>query len=397
MTDALELQLADRFRAVGLAVDDSDWIDVRRRARRPRRWLAVPAAAALAVVVVGSAFAVRHVVDFFSAEPAPERIVREYNRMAVVHSVLDMHGPRIVPNQVRKVMDAEWRGKPEPFYVVPTEGGGFCYRWAIGGSCGRIMRGQPAVGASWLGGPDGPQELEGNVTDADVTRLELEYEDGTSMKLPIVWVSPPIDAGFFAYDVPDEHELAGHGATALVAYDGEGNELHRTKFFRDDPQWDTAPDGLPRIADRTQKRTLFDFTAPNGAPWTLVTAPAPGGKLCYAFNRGGGCLSPKFPASIRTFNAQGEYLCCALPAWVATVELRYEDGDRGTLKPVDGFLLNVMPEAHYKPGHRLERLVFLDAAGTERAATAVRTDVKAVYPCTKEEELDLGHNVHVCP
>ena len=80
-----------------------------------------------------------------------------------------------------------------------------------------------------------------------------------------------------------------------------------------------------------------------------------------------------------------------------TVALRYEDGDRATLKPVDGFLYYAIPEPHYKPGHRLEQLIFLDAAGTARAFKGVRTDVKAVYPCSKEEQLDLGHNVHVCP
>ena len=70
--------------------------------------------------------------------------------MAVVATVLDMHGPRVVPNQVQKVMDVERRGKPEPFYVVPTENGGFCYRWATSGSCGRIMPGQPErASATW--------------------------------------------------------------------------------------------------------------------------------------------------------------------------------------------------------------------------------------------------------
>ena len=158
-----------------------------------------------------------------------------------------------------------------------------------------------------------------------------------------------------------------------------------------------GPDGLPRIADRTQKRTLFDFTAPNGGHWTLVTAPAPGDKLCYAANSEGGCLSPKFPASIETFHAQGSSICCALPDWVDAVLLRYEDGDRTTLKPVDGFLYYGIPEEHWKPGHRLEQMIFLDAVGSARRFKGVRTDVKAVYPCSKEEQLDLGHDVHVCP
>jgi hypothetical protein len=52
MTDAL----AERFAALSDLRDDSDWLDVRRRARRRVR-LAVPVAAAAAAVVAASAFA----------------------------------------------------------------------------------------------------------------------------------------------------------------------------------------------------------------------------------------------------------------------------------------------------------------------------------------------------
>jgi hypothetical protein len=358
----------------------------------------VPVAATVAVLAVASAFGVyRQVVDFFSAEPAPERIVYEYDRMSMAHKVLGLGGPDVVAAETRKVMDVEWRGKPEPFYVAPTADGGFCYRWAADGGCGRISRAKVAVDVGYVGRENGPSHVNGYVTEPDVTRLELEYQDGDSTELPIVWVSPPIDAGFYAYDVPDTHELAGQGATALVAYDRDGDELQRKEFIRTDPRWESGPDGLPRIADRTKKRTLFDFTAPSGSQWTLVTAPAPGDKLCFASNTEGGCLSPKFPASIETFHAQGPSLCCALPDWVATVELRYEDGDRETLRPVDGFLLYVMPSAHYTPGHRLRQLVFRDTDGTERRWKGVRTDVKGVYPCAKEDEIDLGYGVTVCP
>ena len=392
-----EAELAARFAALANPLDDSDWLDVRRRARRTRRGFALPVAAAVAVLAVASAFGVyRQVVDFFSAEAAPERIVYEYSRMAAVAKV-GLGGPHVVAGETRKVMDVEWRGKPEPFYVAPTEDGGFCYRWATGGSCGRVRPEQRAVGMVVVDGKNGPDHVAGHVIDPDVTRLEVEYEDGQSTEIPVVWVSPPIDAGFYAYDVPEAHELAGHGATELVAYDRDGKEVQRTEFIRNDPRWDTGTDGLPRIADRTRKRTLFDFTAPNGSEWTLVTAPAPEDKLCYAYNGGGGCLSPKFPASIETFHAQGPDICCALPAWVASVELRYEDGDRETLRPVDGFLLYVMPTGHYAPGHRLRQLVFRDAEGTDRAWKGVRTDVKGVYPCKEDEQIDLGYDVHVCP
>jgi hypothetical protein len=72
--------LTERFAALTNQLDDSDWPDVRRRARTvPRRWLLIPVAAAIAAIAVGSAFAVyRELVDFFSADPAPERIQLDF-------------------------------------------------------------------------------------------------------------------------------------------------------------------------------------------------------------------------------------------------------------------------------------------------------------------------------
>jgi hypothetical protein len=393
----IEAQLAERFSALANPLDDSDWLDVRRRARRPRPWFALPLAATVAVLAVASAFAVYgQVVDFFSADPAPARIVREYGQMRAIASI-DVHGPRVLPHEARKIMEPEWHGKPEPFYVAPTEDGGFCYRWAIGGSCGRIVGSgvQRTVGFGFLDGKDGPTVIDGRVLNPDVARLELRYADGTATEIPIVWVTPPIDAGFFAYDIPEAHEQNRHGATQLVAFDSDGDVIQQTPFLRADPRWESGPDGLPRIADRTQKRTLFDFTAPNGSRWTLVTAPAPGDKLCYAYNGGAGCLSPELPARIEGFGPQGGSvvnICCAVPDGVTRVELQYEDGDRETLRPVDGFLLYVIPQEHYEPGHRLERIVFGDA-GERRFDTAR----KGIYPCAKEDEIDLGYDIHVCP
>src|SRR5688572_16433619 len=87
--------LAERFTALINPFDDSDWLDVRQRARRaPRRWLLLPIAAAVAVIVVGSAFALyRQLVDFVSAEPAPDRVVVQFGQMDARGSI--GFGPRI--------------------------------------------------------------------------------------------------------------------------------------------------------------------------------------------------------------------------------------------------------------------------------------------------------------
>jgi hypothetical protein len=232
------------------------------------------------------------------------------------------------------------------------------------------------------------------VLDSAITRLQILYEDGRRDDVRLVWVSPPIDAGFFLFETPSEHRRVGHRAKALVALDDEGKEVGRQTFPFFDRRWDSGQDGLPKIADRSGKRTLFDFHDDNGQRWTLVTAPAPGKRVCWAYNRGGGCVSPKFPPVVGAMNVN---VCCAVAPEVATVELRYEDGTQTKLKPVDGFLLYVIPPEHYAAGHRLESLAWLNANGRETAVRRFDTKRPGVYPCAKEQEQQFEYGVRICP
>lgn len=402
MTEIADTRLRERFAALANPVDDSDWLDVRRRAqgRGRRRWLTLPLAAALAALLVGSAFGLyREIVDFFGAEPAPERVVVDFGRMSV-HAVEGL-GPDVVPEQARQVMEATVRGKRRALYVAPTRSGGFCWLWPnLQGSCGRTHAGQSALGVVWLESAEGPALLSGHLLDPAVERLELRYEDGEKADIPFIWVSKPIDAGFYIFEVPREHLRTGWRAETLVALDHAGDEVARHRFQYSDPRWETGRDGLPRIADRSQKRTLFDFRDHKGVRRTLVVAPAPGGRLCYAYNGGSACLSPKFPATIDSFGIQGGgvvNVCCAVSEGVAAVELRYQDGERTELAPVDGFLFYVIPPQHYPRGHRLEEIVWRDGQGSELARRQVPTDVRGIYPCAEKDELELGYGVTVCP
>jgi hypothetical protein len=398
MIDA-ETQLAERFAALVKPLD-SDWPDVRRRARRPRlRRYLLPLAAAFAVLAVGSAFAVyREVVDFVQAEPAPERIMLDFNRMSV-RATIGL-GPRVIPDSARKVTEATIDGKRAPLYVAPTRDGGFCWRWGTHGSCGRLQPNQRGLGTGWLERDNAPWILTGHLLDRQFARLELEYEDGERVEIPTIWVSKPIDAGFYVHEVPRERLRPGLRAKALVAFSAEGDEVARAPFRYTDPRWESGPDGLPRIADRSQRRTLFDFRDHRGERWTLVVAPAPEEKLCYAYDGGGGCLSPRFPAIIGGMSVQGgpaANVCCAVSEGVETVELRYEDGKRTELEPVDGFLLYVIPPEHYPRGHRLELIVWRDADGQEVARRTIETTNRGVYPCAEDEKIELGYGQTICP
>lgn len=228
--------LAERFAALTNTLDDSDWLDVRRRARTvSRRWVLIPLAATIAVIAVGSAYALyRQLVDFSSAEPAPERIQRDFNflREHSAEASAMFGGPRFTTDgPAREVMRVQIDGEARPLWVVPTVEGGFCYRLHFHGSCltpgGKT---QDRIGAGGLatGHADGFNWLVGSVQNNHIQEVELLYQDGQRVQLPFVWVSPPIDAGFYAYDVPEEHEQPGRVTIAVVGRDEGGNTVTHT-------------------------------------------------------------------------------------------------------------------------------------------------------------------------
>jgi hypothetical protein len=232
--------LVERFAALTNPLDDSDWLDVRRRARTvSRRWLLLPLAATVAVIAVGSAFALyRDLVDFGSAQPAPERVQLDFDslreRAAAVRAKTG--SPPITPEgPAREVMRVQLDGEATPLSVVPTREGSFCYRLAFAVSCPHPDAKQPnGIGYSGLATPDGSgsQWLAGPVLDDAVQTVELLYQDGDKVRLPFVWVSPPIDAGFYAYDVPERHEQPGHLSAVLIGRDGDGNPVAHLCLIR---------------------------------------------------------------------------------------------------------------------------------------------------------------------
>jgi hypothetical protein len=340
MTDATDRLLAERFAALADLRDDSNWLDVSQRAglRRTRRWVTLPLAAALALVLVSSALALyRDSIDFWSAPAAPERVVVDFEKMRALARAGIGFGPNVVPGEARRVAFFELDGEPRALFVVPTEDGGFCSRLHFTGTCGRVGPSPASFGSGGLQSEHGGLDwISGHFLDERIRRVELRYRDGTAVPVPFVWVTEPIDAGFYALDVPDEHEHPDRRAAVIVAFDEDGTEVERRQLPYDDPRWQTAPDGLPRVADRSRKRTLFDLRDHKGNPWTLVVAPAPDEKLCYAYNTGGGCFSPRFPRTNDAISLNGGgvvTVCCAAADGVATVELRYQDGAKPRLDP----------------------------------------------------------------
>ena len=62
-----------------------------------------------------------------------------------------------------------------------------------------------------------------------VSDVVIRFSDGSSFHPRIVWVSAPIDAGFFVYDVPVADQSNPH-VTAVDAYDSKGKRVSHQTF-----------------------------------------------------------------------------------------------------------------------------------------------------------------------
>jgi hypothetical protein len=220
-----------------------DWDDVLARSslRRThgRRLLVVGVAAALVVVVAAPALAYllgwigRRDVAFSHAKPAPNIVKKRFYDLGL--GAPPRFAFHVQAGRAREVGTFTIHGHPRKLWVAPTRGGGFCFflEQSFGG-CQRAQdRRRFPLSVSWMGATprtDAPGSVGGTISSARAARLELVYEDGSRVDIPFVFVSKPIGAGFFSYDVKRAHWTRGHRARALLALDARGHELARQAF-----------------------------------------------------------------------------------------------------------------------------------------------------------------------
>jgi hypothetical protein len=237
----LDHNLSARLGELLVSTGEPDWTDVRRRARSRRRSRrarlgAVAAAALLAVLAATPALGLRgHIVQFFaSGEPAPAKVETSFAQMDV--AAPPGMAPGVIAGETREV--ARWplsTGKTSVLWVAPTRSGGFCMEWSdAGGGCDRDRQGDFAPGLAIPGeiAPPGetqkpPVLVTGETLLHDAASVEVQFADGDEARVPVTWVSPPIDAGFFLYELPASHFEVGHLPTVLVLQDAKGQELAR--------------------------------------------------------------------------------------------------------------------------------------------------------------------------
>lgn len=249
MSSYREDPLAGRFAALAPEALPGDWLDVQRRVRRTgrRRTLTLLIAAALSAIVVGSALAFGpRVVDFFSSEPAPTRIVKQFEEAKLSARFMGATNLPMNPRAARTIIDVKRAdGSTAYIAVAPMRGGGFCMLSSAFGSDGGGSEGsmcsdteQSRTNPIMPGGGDsgdGYGDFAGYIANTAADRLVLRYEDGTEDEIPVVWVSAPIDAGFFAFDPTREHFGEGHRAEVFVALDADGKELARNRVLFEVP------------------------------------------------------------------------------------------------------------------------------------------------------------------
>lgn len=102
------------------------------------------------------------------------------------------------------VRDFEERRKPEP-------------NWPPAG------RGVASDGMTWYG-----EVLVGFSLNHDARSVRVRFENGRQQTVPLTWISPPIDAGFFALWTSKAHWADGRERFQFSALDSSGGTLATT-------------------------------------------------------------------------------------------------------------------------------------------------------------------------
>jgi hypothetical protein len=186
------------------------------------------AALALAAVLVVGGAAVpafgfgKNVIDFFTGQSAPQVTQKLFFSLDVGAPSGMAPG---ISGPARSVLQTTIDGRVATLWVAPTQQGGFCFlldRFA--GGCDRD-RSLPLSFGIGRFTANGPQELNGDVLGSEATSVRVDYQDGGSVAVPLTTISTPINAGFFVFDIPMAHRVAGHRPAALTALAADGSTV----------------------------------------------------------------------------------------------------------------------------------------------------------------------------
>jgi hypothetical protein len=336
---------------------------------RRRLGLLLAAAVVLFLLVVGVAFTFGvglPVLDFGQAEKAPteSRVVKNF-------ASLDQGAPPgmatdVIPNETRKVATFG----TETLWVAPTRQGGFCTDLGGEGGCDRL--GTVPLNVSWAierSGPSPPSEksfggfpvvdqVSGYANARWAEALEIRFEDGDVIKPRVIWISRPIEAGFFVRRIPAVHRKAGHLISAVVALDRDGKVVTSDWLGRDR----LAAPPTDAILDQARQVAAIETSA---GPAVLRAAPTRYEGRCTWLEFGGKAIAvmPCLPkgyehqaALALAVRSLGGRLIIAGECGYSAVEFLHQDGGARRVECTDGVVFTKLTPA--------------DAAGEVRALDA---------------------------
>jgi hypothetical protein len=206
------------------------------RGNPPRTVLLAASLAALAFAAIGIAAPAlglyRPLLNFFDQPAAPTYVQTKFDQLDRGVPA-GRRGPGVLTGETRRVMDAQISRGTAPLWVAPTRRGHFCWLWGVlWGGC----TGAPLVERPLREGELDPNALRlvydrrwvaGVVLPPKARTISIEFADGTAVSTPLVWVSAPINAGFFSTSLVALS--AEHGrAIGVVASDESGNIVSRS-------------------------------------------------------------------------------------------------------------------------------------------------------------------------
>ena len=223
-----------------------------------RRWpvIAIGAAAVLAAILVATpAWAlVRDVLPFWGQPSAPQSVKVDFSTLNSPAAPPGMNPEADVAN-TREVMQADFGGKTHTLYVSPAKNSGYCFIWSdSAGGCNTNPDKFPLdVSATIVPPHDSSQPPQTVIPQSEmrdlhqhgvtywltvdaasptVTNVVIHFSDGSTVQPEVTWVSAPINAGFFAYEVPNDKQSATDHVTQVDAYDAHGNLVEQQPMAR---------------------------------------------------------------------------------------------------------------------------------------------------------------------
>ncbi|HEX6701802.1 MAG TPA: hypothetical protein VF101_13835, partial [Gaiellaceae bacterium] len=169
---------------------------------------------------------------------APYEIRREFFDLSL--GAPPRMAPQAIESQARRVGVFRVFGRTHVLYIAPTRRGGFCATFSgAWGTCAPT-RGDRPLSVGWTGSPFNPRsgtrapehamDVGGEVLARNARTIQVEYEDGSKQPIPFVYVSKPIDAGFFYFGIPAGHVRPGTRARALAVLDARGKVIARERY-----------------------------------------------------------------------------------------------------------------------------------------------------------------------